>query len=315
MVRNYKIDNIRLLLIFFVVFGHLLELFPGKNRYFIYQIIYSFHIPFFLFLNGYFAKFDKKRIFKHLLVPYLIFQTGYLFFQYIFTNNNTFILQYTTPYWLLWYLLALTFYHLLLPILETNTITSMVQTFLIVFLLSLLVGFDSTIGYYMTLSRFFVFLPFFILGLYISNIKRNQVSCVLPIKHSFVNIICYLLIFLSIIYIRYSQISTSALYGSYSYIGSKTGILTRIILFIIALSWIGFFWNIIPNINIPFVTEIGKNTMSIFLLHGFIIKILSTCNIFQGTESQNIFISILIAIGILILLGNSVIGKIFKKMF
>lgn len=56
--RNYQMDNLKCLLIFSVVFGHMLELFMGKNspERVIYLVIYSFHMPFLLlcpvFLRG-----------------------------------------------------------------------------------------------------------------------------------------------------------------------------------------------------------------------------------------------------------------------
>ena len=55
--RNSLIDSIKFVLIFFVVLGHALEL----NRDIAlnmkaYSFIYSFHMPAFIMLSGYFAK-------------------------------------------------------------------------------------------------------------------------------------------------------------------------------------------------------------------------------------------------------------------
>ena len=53
--RDAKIDNLKGILIFLVVFGHLLELVITKGHAkYIYELIYSFHMPFFIFLSGYF---------------------------------------------------------------------------------------------------------------------------------------------------------------------------------------------------------------------------------------------------------------------
>ena len=49
--REYQYDNLRFLLIALVVLGHLLEIaveFPQKEI--LYTLIYSFHMPAFLFL-------------------------------------------------------------------------------------------------------------------------------------------------------------------------------------------------------------------------------------------------------------------------
>ena len=51
--RDYSLDNVRFVLIFSVVFAHLLEVCtPFKGSSLIYKIIYSFHMPAFVFLFG-----------------------------------------------------------------------------------------------------------------------------------------------------------------------------------------------------------------------------------------------------------------------
>jgi fucose 4-O-acetylase-like acetyltransferase len=58
-MRNYKIDNIKAFLIILVVFGHMLEL---VNMGGLYRLIYTIHMPVFVFVSGYFAKFNAKKI-------------------------------------------------------------------------------------------------------------------------------------------------------------------------------------------------------------------------------------------------------------
>lgn len=120
-VRNYKLDNIKVILIFFVIFGHLLETVGGDN---LYKIIYSFHMPVFIFISGWFAPskcVSKKTMFK-LIHPYILFQLLYILFNVFAVNegNIELSIQFSTPYWLLWYLLTLTFYYLLIPIIATE---------------------------------------------------------------------------------------------------------------------------------------------------------------------------------------------------
>lgn len=60
--REYQYDNIRFLLMALAVLGHLLEIageFP--HRELLYALIYSFHMPAFLFLSGMFARFDRTK--------------------------------------------------------------------------------------------------------------------------------------------------------------------------------------------------------------------------------------------------------------
>lgn len=71
-----------------------------------------------------------------------------------------FSIQFSTPYWLLWYLLSLIFYYLLIPVIATESKVYAGVILLGTIVLALAIGFDNSIGYYMSLSRTFVFLPF-----------------------------------------------------------------------------------------------------------------------------------------------------------
>ena len=112
--RDFSLDNIRFLLIFSVVFAHFLEVCdPFNGIWLVYQFIYSFHMPVFIFLFGYNVKYSPKRIVYHWITPYIVFQTIYILFsRYVLEIDMDF--QYSTPYWHLWYIVACLFYELLL---------------------------------------------------------------------------------------------------------------------------------------------------------------------------------------------------------
>lgn len=163
--RNYKYDTIRFIMIFFVIVGHAMELFYSEKISYIYQIIYSFHIPVLIYITGMFARFDKQKIIKHLIFPYLVFQLIYQIFHAILFGNQINI-QFTTPYWILWYLLSIIIYYILIPMFPDKK-TKHVYTFLFLSIIfALIIGFENSIGYYMSLSRTFYFFPFFIMGYY-----------------------------------------------------------------------------------------------------------------------------------------------------
>ena len=101
MSRNYRFDNIKFILITLVVFGHFLELINGQVTDNLYRIIYLFHIPAFIFITGYFAKFNPAKIIRTLILPYVISQLLYLPYNSLFIlEKDTFTLQFTKPYWL-----------------------------------------------------------------------------------------------------------------------------------------------------------------------------------------------------------------------
>lgn len=68
MARNYKYDNLKALLIFLVVFGHVLESVPGEYRRIIYLTIYTFHMPMFIYISGYFSKTTVKNTTSYIYI-------------------------------------------------------------------------------------------------------------------------------------------------------------------------------------------------------------------------------------------------------
>ena len=67
--RDYFFDNARAILIFLVVLGHLLQPYTSEDKFLqaLYLLIYSFHMPTFLFISGYFAKnLDKPNYLEKL---------------------------------------------------------------------------------------------------------------------------------------------------------------------------------------------------------------------------------------------------------
>lgn len=72
--RSPLFDNIKIVLILLVVFGHALEEISLENEYGIIRAcIYSFHMPVFIFISGYFSRGGQAKAKKLLLiVGYLI---------------------------------------------------------------------------------------------------------------------------------------------------------------------------------------------------------------------------------------------------
>ena len=316
MSRNYRFDNIKFILITLVVFGHFLELIDGQTSDNLYRIIYLFHIPAFIFITGYFARFNPSKIVRNLILPYVLLQIIYLVFHAFVIREKSFVsLQITKPYWLLWYLMTVTFYYLLIPFFETNNRRKQIRIVAASIAVSLLAGFDKNIGYFLSLSRFFTFLPFFLGGYYFAknsklekNIPKKTSSFILPV-------IAAIGVILSIIYIINSPIRYKVLYGSYSYEAMTYGPEIKFLLTVFAACWIILLMYVIPNKKLPVISLIGKNTFSVFILHGFLIKLADKYNLFQYSEIQNLLLALFLTGCILILLGNKYAAILFQLVF
>ncbi|WP_079525019.1 MULTISPECIES: acyltransferase family protein [Halobacillus] len=119
--RDAYFDNAKFLLIFLVVFGHVISPLKHDNQllFALYTAIYLFHMPGFALMSGYFAKKYQRKgyilsITKKLLLPYLLFQVIYSVYYYMTGKETTLTINLFQPHWTLWFLLSLFCWHLLL---------------------------------------------------------------------------------------------------------------------------------------------------------------------------------------------------------
>lgn len=77
-IRNYKMDYIKGISIFLVVWGHIVQHFYGgfDGDFYgniVYKVIYTFHMPLFMFISGYFFKpsLDKRSFWEILYLKFL----------------------------------------------------------------------------------------------------------------------------------------------------------------------------------------------------------------------------------------------------
>ena len=305
--RDYSLDNVRFVLIFAVVFAHFLEVCaPFKGSGLIYKFIYSFHMPAFIFLFGYNVKYSPKKIVYRWCIPYVIFQGGYILFSKFILNANI-AFQFTTPYWILWYMLVCIYYQLLLPLFDIDDKKKQIITILCAFIISVFIGFEKNVGYYMSLSRFFVFQPWFLLGYYCKKNNLLEWLSLKPQRRFFilfgsVAIIAILSSFVGVI-------PNGLLYGSYPYSSCEGTLWMRGMASIMSFSVILFlFVGIRPYLSrkLFLITSIGQNTWPIFLLHGFVIK---AAPIYFPYLVSSPWCVILLSCALVILLGNKLCSK------
>ncbi|MHC1790910.1 acyltransferase family protein [Solidesulfovibrio sp.] len=166
MTRNSYLDNAKAILICLVVVGHAIELWPlsgGLNA--VYLLIYTFHMPLFVFIAGYFSdasSFGPKRKAKllFLLRVYVLSQLLYSLLYYILRNDAIFSWKTLVyPCWTLWFLLSLLCWNLVLPYAVRLRFVLPGSI-----LLALAIGYSDQIGIAFSLSRTIAFFPCFLAG-------------------------------------------------------------------------------------------------------------------------------------------------------
>lgn len=285
--RIYLFDNLKAVLILLVVFGHALEslLKSSEQAELLYLLIYSFHIPLFAFCSGYFASYHVTRIKRTLLYPFVVFQLLYLLFDRIYLNQDT-PATFTKPYWLMWYLLALIVWEVALPFVEAAGARKQLVLLSALFLLGILVGYDKHIGYYLSLSRIAVYFPFFLMahymrvnGLYteVRDFAKSGAGRILSLLAAVWMTACIIW--------QQDNFRVSWLYGSRSYEAGRYTALERIQFYLFAVMWISFLFGFLPDRKIR-LSRIGQNSMYVYLLHGFLIKILEQEKAYRYVPKQ-----------------------------
>ncbi len=171
--RDSYFDNAKFILIFLVVFGHILRSFINGNEFMLhlYKFIYTFHMPAFILVSGYFAKNFKrkgyvKKLAVKLIIPYLIFQGIYSVFYYLIQDESMASVNPIDPQWSLWFLVSLFFWNLsLYPFTKSPKMWALGASRG----LAVMIGYLDFISETLSLSRTFVFLPMFLVGFYLKK--------------------------------------------------------------------------------------------------------------------------------------------------
>lgn len=274
MKRDARIDNLRAVLIFLVVLGHLYDTVRFPTSVFQDTLIYSFHMPAFAFVSGVCFKYrgqDDRRVLKNLLFPYVVFQfVWYLFFHYVIKSGQA--LQFVTPFWTQWYLLSMVFWYAAATLLGNLGPKGEAAVMVVGILLALEVGYDRNVFYYLSASRTIVLFPFFYLGVIFSRHESLRDFCRgIPAK-----ILGIVLAAAAGVYYVLRKGSFNGLWLRHVYPYESLGYTWQVrgISLALAVGIILFLMAWVPGKKVRLLTWVGQNTMPVFILHGFAVKYL-----------------------------------------
>lgn len=272
MERDRYFDSLKFVLIFFVILGHCLEIIPHKTNfeYAVYLFLYSFHMPLFAFITGYFSKNQNltkiNRSALKLVETYVVCQLLWTLFHLIVYKAKFEIESLYTPHLTLWYLISAVSWKYIAFIIRNLKTPILIVIFSA--LVALGIGFVPWIERPLSLSRTFVFLPFFLAGLYINKTYIQEIRSYKPI---------YSIIFLTAIaIILYNSqelfevwnITTHAAVSYHSFDNLTTGFISRILMLATAFFMCFSIINLIPTINL--FAKYGSLTLVFYIYHSFI---------------------------------------------
>lgn len=171
MQRYTYIDSAKTILIFLVVLGHcFVRLGEGKYVNTCISVIYTFHMPLFVFFSG--LLFNTDGSWKKVLRGSLEFLVTYCLFQFFLMQLNNVPLTIRSiilPQFALWYLLSLAFWRILLKLF--SAVSNDRKVWLVWAIVSTIVVGFIPVDRELSLQRTLTFFPFFVIG----NAFRNAV--------------------------------------------------------------------------------------------------------------------------------------------
>nr|WP_315215418.1 acyltransferase family protein [uncultured Flavobacterium sp.] len=279
-IRNNIIDSLKGFAILLMVFGHLIQFTSIDNSYLsnpIYIFIYSFHMPLFMMISGFFfSKSLNQRSLNNVLnnrvvtvlLPYFSWTTIFIIIWFVLKGNN------------------LSFLELLLKYFETFLFVSKLWFLWVLFICILLTSLNIYIQRYIgKISIFFLLLfiyllpetemlglinikymfPFFILG-YCNNKYYNKLNKWIP----YISGISLLLYPIMLFFWEKENFSFVIDFKNiepiiYKYITAFSGIL--MIIFV--------FKKIYTKFQFNYLERIGKNSIAIYIISDYFIELMS----------------------------------------
>ncbi|MFD7297662.1 acyltransferase family protein [Streptomyces sp. NPDC059897] len=181
--RDAFFDNAKYLAIVFVAMGHSWEPLTDGSRTAeaLYEIVYTFHMPAFIIISGYFSRsFDMRpdrlrRLITGVAVPYVIFEVAYSIFKKYADNDPGHPVSLLDPWFLTWFLVALFVWRLTTPLWKIVRWPIPLSI-----AIAVLASVSPDIGDDLDLQRVLQFLPFFVLGLFLKPehfqlVRRREV--------------------------------------------------------------------------------------------------------------------------------------------
>lgn len=310
MKRDAFWDSLKFVLIFFVVYGHMIETYASNDSFnrAMYNFIYTFHMPFFMYISGLFSQINDRAKYRRGIL--MILET-YIVFQLIrcikpILNGGTFFLDYHLlyPKGTLWYLAYLVVYRLFIyympkKCLDRHSIIILTSSLV----LGLLWGFLPQNNFEKIVS----FFPYFLMGYYSVRIDIKGIVKKLPLTIALLGIVfIFAIIYFAINYhIGYVIYYVDSYYWTDPALAPGVFCLLRVTAYISCIIISVFIMRIVLYKTV--FPEYGSKTLFIYMYHTFIVLALRSF-IAKGYLPQNEIILLIYTIAILI--GLLLLSKI-----
>lgn len=260
-------DNLKFVLILLVVVCHFIDLRVDNSDIYksIFLFVYAFHMPLFIFISGLFFNDNKlkEKVIFFIVIGFLC--KFVLFFSKLFfldIVNFSLFIENNVP----WFMFALAIYFALGKLLEKYN-----KKYILLFsiILACLIGYDNSVGDFLSLSRIIVFYPFFILGQMVnrkklielnSNTKIKVVSLLIVIAWALICMFCLKYVYdLRTLFTGRNPFSVDPLF-------LKWGCIYRLLCYAITICVSSAIIFVFPKRPL-FFTKLGAKTLQVYFWH------------------------------------------------
>jgi fucose 4-O-acetylase-like acetyltransferase len=309
--RDIYLDNAKGLLMLLVVIGHMIAPVRGSSGVdsALYAFIYSFHMPMFALVSGYFSSPDASwRSFRksalRLVPPYLVFQSYLILLEGSFDPANWSHFSLLEPFNAMWYLVSLLTWRALLPLFSRSR-----YPILLSLLIALLAGDFPIINRYLSLSRTLVLLPFFLLGYHFRQKGGRRLFLIIPRRMGAVLLFLGVLLAVDDRWVDTRWLwcaDAYALMGYQGWLGASVRLLTLLLATVLGLA----FFSVVPESSMA-LSRLGRQTLYIYLLHFLAIRVLYHLG-FYSRMTGTLALGALVPLGVLMgfLLSHESVAKV-----
>ncbi|EOI6431836.1 acyltransferase family protein [Enterococcus hirae] len=277
--RLYKWDNLKALLIFLVVVGHLIDRANQKSDLLmkINYWIYMFHMPAFIFVSGLFSKNtirnkDFRKSFRYLKWFFIL---KIIFLISTFLSSGSLSFSFLTESGLPWYCFAIFAFQLISMVIDGYDKYWVLG---IAVVIGCLAGYDANLGDFLCSSRILTFFPFFYAEYLIDYQKMSNYLNNFKIK------LCALFLLSGSFFVVYFKLYGTSLtmgfligrnaYANVSELVGLYGGFFRFIYYIAVFLIISSLVALISNKRL-FITSFGELSLIIYMLHIPIVRIVN----------------------------------------
>lgn len=271
--RDYFWDNLRFFLILLVVWHHGVETARkySETLCMIHETVFSFMMPTFVYVTGYFAKGMAKESSRRLKIcNYLLLYTISQLLHMAIRETDSFL----RPAYGGWYLMGIIVWYLVLPLVSRFKPYAMIG---LAVCAAALCGMDPAVTQVLQLSRLICFFPFFLLGYYCTD----DVGSMLKTKkmRAEQGVVLAAMVLLCVLWwtdkVPLGILAANKTYASMKLIPEE-GIVLRLMWYAVATT-MGFgFMSLVPRRRLPLISTLGTRTLPIFIWHTHLYSLISS---------------------------------------